>query len=90
MRGWQDFDLLSTGQFALFLFSGTFSPVDDYPVVLQALVEATPLYHAVELVRGVVLGELAAGLLVHVAYLAVMTVAGLLFAARRLERLLCP
>ncbi|WP_285774750.1 ABC transporter permease [Microtetraspora sp. NBRC 13810] len=90
MRGWQDFDLLSTGQFALFLFSGTFSPVADYPGVLQVVVWATPLYQSVELVRGVVLGDLGWGLLVHAGYLVVMAVAGLVFAARRLERLLLP
>ena len=52
MRGWQDFDTLTTGQFALFLFSGTFSPVQDYPVAMGVVVWLTPLYHAVELVAG--------------------------------------
>ena len=45
MRSWQDFDYINVTQFALFLFSGTFSPPSDYPVPLQILVEATPLYH---------------------------------------------
>ncbi|MFF5207530.1 ABC transporter permease [Streptosporangium sp. NPDC000396] len=89
MRGWQDFDLLSTGQFALFLFSGTFSPVQDYPPVMEILVTLTPLYHAVELVRGLVLGDLGWGLLGDTAYLLVMTAAGLTFAARRIRRMLC-
>ncbi|WP_406314417.1 ABC transporter permease [Streptosporangium sp. NBC_01639] len=89
MRGWQDFDLLTTGQFALFLFSGTFSPVQDYPLVVEILVGLTPLYHAVELVRGLALGELGWGLLGNAAYLLVMTVAGLAFAARRIQRTLC-
>ncbi|MBP2703893.1 ABC transporter permease [Microbispora sp. RL4-1S] len=89
MRGWQDFDLLTTGQFALFLFSGTFSPVRDYPVGLELLVQVTPLYHAVELVRALCLGVVESALLGHVAYLVVMAVAGLWFAARRMERKLC-
>lgn len=89
MRGWQDFDLLTTGQFALFLFSGTFSPVQDYPLVVEILVGLTPLYHAVELVRGLAIGELGWGLLGNAAYLLVMTVAGLAFAARRIQRTLC-
>ena len=89
MRGWQDFDLMSTGQFALFLFSGTFSPVGDYPWAMQVLIQVTPLYHAVELVRGLAIGAVSWGLLVHVAYLLVMVIGGLLFAARRLERTLC-
>ncbi|MDP9843207.1 ABC transporter permease [Streptosporangium lutulentum] len=89
MRGWQDFDLLTTGQFALFLFSGTFSPVQDYPAVVEVLVRLTPLYHAVELVRGLVIGELGWGLLGNAAYLLAMVAAGLTLAARRIHRTLC-
>jgi Nod factor-specific ABC transporter NodJ protein len=89
MRGWQDFDLLGTGQFALFLFSGTFSPVQNYPAGVEILIHATPLYHAVELVRGLCLGVVEPGLLWHVAYLTVMAVAGLWFAAGRMETKLC-
>ncbi|MFC4061313.1 ABC transporter permease [Planomonospora corallina] len=89
MRGWQDFDLLTTGQFALFLFSGTFSPVQDYPVAMEVLVAATPLFHAVELVRGLAIGQPGWALLGHAAYLVVMAAAGLVFAARRIERALC-
>jgi lipooligosaccharide transport system permease protein len=89
LRGWQDFDLMTTGQFALFLFSGTFSPVQDYPAALRVLVELTPLYHSVELVRGLTTGLLSAGLLVHVGYLVAMTAAGLAIAGRRLTKILC-
>ncbi|WP_214410228.1 ABC transporter permease [Sphaerisporangium fuscum] len=89
LRGWQDFDLMATVQFAMFLFSGTFSPVGDYPAPMRILVEVTPLYHAVELVRGLTLGIPGWGLLAHAAYLLAMMAAGLLFAARRLQRTLC-
>src|SRR3954449_9546321 len=33
MRSWQDFDLMASAQFALFLFSGTFVPAQGYPPV---------------------------------------------------------
>lgn len=89
MRGWQDFDLMSTGQFALFLFSGTFSPVQNYPLGVEILIQLTPLYHAVELVRGLCTGVLGVGLAGHAAYLAVMAVGGLWLAARRMEKRLC-
>lgn len=89
MRGWQDFDLMGTGQFALFLFSGTFSPVQDYPFGVEVLIQVTPLYHAVELVRGLCTGVLGWGLAGHTAYLVAMAVAGVWFAARRMERTLC-
>ncbi len=89
VRGWQDFDLVATGQFALFLFSGTFSPVTDYPAGVQVLIECTPLYHSVQLVRGLVLGPVGAATAGHVVYLVAMSAAGLWFAAWRLRERLC-
>lgn len=89
MRSWQDFDYLAVVQFALFLFSGTFVPVDEYPTALQVVVQITPLYHGVALLRGVTTGGLEWGLLWHVAYLLAVTAAGLVVASRRMNRLLC-
>lgn len=88
IRGWQDFDLVFTGQFAMFLFSGTFSPVQQYPLGVEILIAVTPLYHAVELVRGLSTGVLSWGLLGNAAYLAAMTAIGLYFAARRMTKVL--
>jgi lipooligosaccharide transport system permease protein len=88
MRSWQDFDIMGTVQFALFLFSGTFAPLHSYPVPVRVLIEATPLYHSVELVRGITAGALHPVLLLHAAYLVAMTLAGLYVAGRRMGRLL--
>ncbi|HEX6501374.1 MAG TPA: ABC transporter permease [Micromonosporaceae bacterium] len=88
MRSWQDFDLMAVVQFALFLFSGTFAPVTSYPPVMRILVEITPLYHGVELIRGLTTGSVSLGLLGHAGYLAAMIVVGLAVAARRMGRLL--
>jgi len=88
MRSWQDFDLMGTVQFALFLFSGTFAPVATYPGPLRLLVQATPLYHAVELIRGLTTASIHFVMLGHVAYLVVMTALGLVIAGRRMGRLL--
>ncbi|GAA0431604.1 transport permease protein [Actinoplanes capillaceus] len=89
IRGWQDFDMIGAGQFALFLFSGTFVPATTYPPVLRWLVEVTPLYRAVDLVRGISIGTLGPVQVLDVLYLLAMTGAGLLIAGRRMERLLC-
>ncbi|HXQ61337.1 MAG TPA: ABC transporter permease [Acidimicrobiales bacterium] len=71
------------GLIPLFLFSGTFFPVTQLPGWLQAVAEATPLYHGVALCRGLTLGQLAAGPdVVHVAYLAILTVLGFVVAGR--------
>jgi lipooligosaccharide transport system permease protein len=88
MRSWQDFDLLATVQLALFLFSGTFAPVGSYNLVMRILVEVTPLYHSVELIRGITTGSLRLALLGHAAYLVVMAAIGLLVAGRRMGKLL--
>jgi hypothetical protein len=88
MRTWQDFDYVQLAILPMFLFSATFYPLSTYPDVLQWVVQATPLYHGVALVRDLMLGQVGTGLLVHVAYLGIMGVAGVVFAARRIERLL--
>ena len=88
MRSWQDFDYVQLVLLPMFLFSATFYPLSTYPDGLQWLVQVTPLYHGVALVRDLMLGDVGAGVLVHVAYLAVMGLVGAVFAARRVERLL--
>jgi lipooligosaccharide transport system permease protein len=88
MRGWQDFDLVPLAVMPMFLFSATFYPLSTYPAGLQWVVQATPLYHAVALLRELTLGDVGWGVLGHVGYLVVMGLAGLAVAARRLERIL--
>ncbi|MGH3715532.1 MAG: ABC transporter permease [Micromonosporaceae bacterium] len=90
LRSWQDFDYITVMVFLLFLFSGTFAPVEVYPVWLQWLVGATPLYHGVALVRGLTTGAVTLGLLWHVAYLLVLALIGLAIASRRMRRMLTP
>jgi len=89
MRSWQDFDYVGIVQFALFLFSGTFVPVDSYPAALQGIVYLTPLYHGVELIRSITTGLVGWSDMWSVAYLLLVVVAGLAIAARRMTRLLC-
>ncbi|CAN5876804.1 ABC transporter permease [soil metagenome] len=88
MRGWQDFSFVNLAVMPMFLFATTFYPLSTYPEPLQWVVACTPLYHAVELVRGLTIGLVDASLVVHVVYLAVMGLLGLRVAAGRLEKLL--
>ena len=69
LRSWQDIEFVVVGQLAMFLFSGTFSPVGDYPAGVRVVVEATPLYHGIELVRAISLGDVRPGLWWHAVYL---------------------
>lgn len=89
MRSWQDFDLVSSAQFALFLFSGTFVPAQSYPAVLRWVVEATPLYRSVDLIRATTTGSWSWLQLADVAYLLALLTAGLTIAGRRMGKLLC-
>ncbi|BCJ51486.1 transport permease protein [Actinoplanes sp. NBRC 14428] len=89
MRSWQDFDLVASAQFTLFLFSGTFVPATAYPAALRWLVEATPLYRAVDLVRAITTGGLGWTQLIDIAYLLTLVAIGLSVAGRRIEKLLC-
>jgi lipooligosaccharide transport system permease protein len=88
MRSWQDFEFVMLVSLPMFLFSTTFYPLSVYPRALQVVVECTPLYQAITLIRGLTLGVVGPALLVPVAYLALMGMAGLLLAGRRVGRLL--
>jgi len=88
MRSWQDFEFVMLVSLPMFLFSTTFYPLNIYPRALQVVVECTPLYQAITLIRGLTLGVVGPALLVPMAYLALMGVAGLLIAGRRVSRLL--
>ena len=88
LRSWQDFDLLSLLFVPLFLLSGTFYPPEVYGPVVRTLIAFSPLYHGVTLVRSLALGVIHPGLLVNVAVLVALGVAGIALAAKRIGRLL--
>jgi lipooligosaccharide transport system permease protein len=88
MRSWQDFELVQLILMPLFLFSATFYPLDVYPAGLQVVVRISPLYQAVELMRGLTAGVMQWSMLVNVGYFVVMAVIGLSIAGRRLGKLL--
>ena len=88
MRSWQDFDILNLAILPMFLFSATFFPLSTYPEWLEWAIQATPLYHGVELLRSLTTGSVGPGLLVNVAYLAALGLVGAWIASRRVEKLL--
>ena len=64
----------------MFLFSGTFFPIENLPTPLEVLAYLTPLWHGVSLCRQLTLGDLAWSSLGHIAYLVAFTAAGLVAA----------
>jgi lipooligosaccharide transport system permease protein len=85
------------GQFALvqrfvfmpmFLFSGTFYPLSNLPGWLEWIGWISPLWHATELGRVVTYGQPSAPIMivVHLGYLLVLCVGGLILGRRLFER----
>jgi lipooligosaccharide transport system permease protein len=71
----------------LFLFSGIFVPVTSMPSWLETAAWFTPLFHGVELVRGLTLGTLSSpAWLGHTAYLTAMLILGTLASCRTFRR----
>jgi lipooligosaccharide transport system permease protein len=71
----------------MFLFSGTFFPVSQMPLALELLAYVTPIWHGVELCRGLMLGTIEVlPALGHVAYLLAWTIGGLALARRAYRR----
>jgi lipooligosaccharide transport system permease protein len=71
----------------LFLFSGTFFPLENLPEAIRPLAWVTPMWHGVELCRSLSLGTASVGMTVlHVAVLVVLTVGGAFVARRAFHR----
>jgi lipooligosaccharide transport system permease protein len=88
MRSWQDFDLVQLVLLPLFLFSATFFPITVYPAALRLVVELSPLYHGIHLIRGLTTGATGWGLLVDVAFVAGLGLAAMAITSRRLRGLI--
>lgn len=87
LNSFQQMDWINFVLLPMFLFSATFYPLTVYPEPIQWMIQALPLWHGVELVRGLTTGVVGPALLVHVAYYLVMIVAGMVFTTRRLRAL---
>ncbi len=93
LRQIQDFDIpMGLVVMPMFLFSGTFFPIEaiaarpEVPDWILYVVQATPLYHAATLLRGLTTGGIEPFLIVNVAYLVVFFAVAMTIAMRRLHR----
>lgn len=87
MKTFQQMDWITFVLLPMFLFSATFYPITVYPGWVQQIVMALPLWHGVELIRGLTTGILSVGMLWHVVYYVVMVAIGLVFTTTRLRAL---
>ena len=86
-RTFQQVEWVTFIMLPMFLFSATFYPISVYPEAIQWVIQALPLWHGVELIRGVTTGALSPMLWVHLGYFAVMIAVGIIVATRRLRAL---
>jgi len=88
MRSWVDFDYITLAIQPMFLFSATFFPLSAFPGWIAAIVQCTPLYRSVVLIRELTTGSITSASLVSVVYLVAFGLVGLVIVGRRLDKLL--
>lgn len=86
-KSYQQMDLINVVLLPMFLFSGSFYPITVFPEWIQRAIQAMPLWHAIELVRGLMLGDISWALIGHTGYFVLMILLGTLVTARRLNAL---
>ncbi len=87
LRTVNDFDVpMGLIVMPMFLFSGTFFPIDVYPEPLQWVVQLTPLYHAINLIRGLSLGLVGLPQLWDFIYLLAFFAICMTIAMRQMEK----
>jgi len=87
MKTFQQMDWIAFFMMPLFLLSATFYPITVYPEWAQWIIMCLPLWHGVELIRGLTTGALDWTMLIHVGYYLAMIAFGLVFTTRRLRAL---
>jgi lipooligosaccharide transport system permease protein len=89
VRKVQDFDMvIGLLVMPMFLFSGIFAPITQFPEWVQWLAELTPLYHGVAILRQLTTGMIERSMSGHIAYLILMGGGAFSMAMSRLERAL--
>ena len=87
LRTVNDFDVpMGLIVMPMFLFSGTFFPISTYPEPIQWFMQLTPLYHAINLIRGLSTGLLGPAQVWDFAYLLVFFAVCMWLAMRQMER----
>ena len=87
LRTVNDFDIpMGLIVMPMFLFSGTFFPIDIYPEPIQWLMQINPLYHSISLMRGLSTGIVGWQQVWDFAFLAGLFALCMWIAMRQMER----
>ena len=90
IRSWMDFDFVILFTIPMFFFSASFFPLDQYPGAIAWMVQATPLYHGVDLSRDLTLGTVSWTSPLSALYLVAVVMVCLPLARKRLTKMLQP
>ena len=86
-KSYQQLGLIEVFLLPIFLFSGSLFPTEILPSWANLIVKISPLWHAIELIRNLCVGEIHLDLLVHVLFFLVFIAFGLFILTRRLNNL---
>lgn len=82
--------VMRLGVIPMFLFSGTFFPIQQLPDALRPVVWASPLWHAIEPARDLTTGTVDATTPLHLLVLVAVTAVAIPFGIRGFQRRLTP
>lgn len=86
-RTFQQLDWIFVALMPMFLFSGTFYPVEVYPEPIATVVKFLPLWHGIEMMRDLTSGAVGWATAGHALYFVALAVLGTVIASRRLKAL---
>ena len=87
LKTFQQMDWINFALLPMFLLSATFYPLSVYPVPIQWVIQALPLWQAVDMIRQLTTGYIEPSMVIHLLYYAALITLGLLFTTRRLRAL---
>ena len=87
LKTFQQMDWINFALLPMFLLSATFYPLSVYPVPIQWIIQALPLWQAVDMLRQLTTGNIEPSMVIHLVYYAVLIALGLLFTTKRLRAL---
>ena len=87
MRSHQQMNWINFFLLPMFLFSGTFFPLTNYPWLAQQIIHALPLWQGIAMLRSLMTGTVDLALAGHLLYFVVFIAVGLTVTTRRLNSL---
>ena len=86
-KSYQQLGLIEVFLLPIFLFSGSLFPTEILPSWANVLVKISPLWHAIELVRMLILGNLKIASIFHVLFLMIFSLISMFILSKRIIKI---